>query len=222
MRLIEIFASVQGEGPDAGLPTVFVRTARCNLRCVWCDSEYTFGQGEEANLPDVINKVRAFGLPAVCLTGGEPTLTKELPELAERLVAEGFQVSVFTNGTRPLDLLPRAARKVVDVKPPSALVGDPTRWDLLQNLDAKDVVKFVLREEADYRWSLEVATNRGLLVAREGRLRQVEGRPQVWFAPAFGDLEPKYLVEWLLRDKVEARVNLQLHKFIWEPDARGV
>jgi 7-carboxy-7-deazaguanine synthase len=223
MKLIELFGSVQGEGPDAGLPTVFVRSARCNLRCVWCDSSYTFGEGEDVPFEEVVSRVLAYQLPAACLTGGEPMLNPEMPPLAVRLLAEGLAVSMFTNGTRQLDVLPREVRKVVDLKPPSSMVGVSPTWSNLACLDSKDVVKFVLRDERDFQWAKQTALAGGLLGEAEGsRLRRVAGKPVVWLAPSFGDLAPHSLVEWILRDRVEARLNLQQHKFIWDPDRTGV
>jgi 7-carboxy-7-deazaguanine synthase len=222
MRIIEIFGSVQGEGPDAGTPTVFVRTARCNLRCVWCDSEYTFAGGEEMPLSSVIERTLAFGLPAACITGGEPTLQPEAPELAQTLLALGKRVSLFTNGTRPLDKYPQRVRKVVDLKPPSALIGDRVSWDNLACLDSKDVVKFVLREERDFHWALQTARRGGLLVAEGDRWVRPESKPQTWVAPSFGDIEARDLVSWILRERADVQLNMQVHKFIWSPEQRGV
>lgn len=222
MRIIEIFGSVQGEGPDAGLPTVFIRSARCNLRCVWCDSEYTFGGGEEIALDEVLRRALDYGLPAACITGGEPTLQPEAPALAQALLDRGRSVSLFTNGTRPLAPFPREVRKVVDLKPPSALVGERVHWEHLACLDDKDVIKFVLRDARDYAWALATAREAGALVPAGERWVRPAGKPQTWLAPSFGDIEPKTLVEWMTRDKAELRLNLQLHKFIWSPELRGV
>jgi 7-carboxy-7-deazaguanine synthase len=211
MKLYEIYTSIQGETQYAGLPCTLVRFAACDLRCSYCDTEYAFTGGQEVAVDAIVRDVEARGAKLVLLTGGEPMLQRDLPELAAELMARGFEVMIETGGHRDLSTLPAGVVKIVDVKTPGSGESAKMFWGNLERLDARDAVKFVVTSEADYRWSVDVIRSRGL-----------EGRCNVLLSPSFGQLEPKALVEWMLRDKLQARLNLQLHKFVWPPDQRGV
>jgi 7-carboxy-7-deazaguanine synthase len=210
MRVTEIFFSIQGEGTRAGLPCVFVRFTGCDLRCGYCDTAYAFHGGEEMGREAILSAVAAHRCKLVLLTGGEPMLQRELPDLARDLLARGHEVLVETHGQRPLDALPREVVRIVDVKTPGS--GEQTT-DLayLDRLAPHDEVKFVVTSEADFRWSLEV-------VARH----RLAGRVAVLFSPSFGQVEPRDLARWILETGVDARLSLQLHKVVWGRDARGV
>jgi 7-carboxy-7-deazaguanine synthase len=210
MRVTEIFFSIQGEGTRAGLPCVFVRFTGCDLRCVYCDTAYAFHGGREMTREEILAEVARFPARLVLLTGGEPLLQRELPELSRELLARGNEVTIETHGQRPLDLLPREVVRIVDVKTPAS--GEETRdFAYLERLERHDEVKFVVCSAEDFRWSLDVVRRHGL-----------EGRVHVLFSPAWGQVDPKDLARWMLETGVDARLSLQVHKVIWGPETRGV
>jgi 7-carboxy-7-deazaguanine synthase len=211
MRITEIYTSIQGETQYAGLPCTLVRTTGCDLRCGYCDSAFAFHGGKDMTLEQIEAEVARLGAPLVLLTGGEPMLQRELPDLAARLLRSGYRVMIETSGAHPLDTLPEAVVRVIDVKTPGSGESHRNRAELLQALRPGDAVKFVLTDEADYKWAVEVIRAHGL-----GR------QAEVLLSPVHGRLAPKDLVGWMLRDRVPARLNLQLHKYIWEPETRGV
>jgi 7-carboxy-7-deazaguanine synthase len=211
MRITEIYRSVQGETQYAGLPCTLVRTTGCDLRCTWCDSPFAFQGGRDMTLDEISAEVARLGAPLVLLTGGEPMLQKELPELASRLLGEGYRVMIETSGAHALDELPAEVVRIVDVKAPGSGESHRMRWESLEGLGKRDAVKFVLADEADYRWASDVI--------RERRLAE---RTEVLLSPVHGRLAPDALVGWILRDRLPARLNLQIHKYIWSPDERGV
>jgi 7-carboxy-7-deazaguanine synthase len=227
MYLIELYKSVQGESSFAGLPCIFVRLAGCNLRCAWCDSEYTFTGGKRFTLDEVEAQVLALApCRLVEFTGGEPMLQeKELLPLMERLLTRGYTVMMETSGERPLANVPPAVHKIVDVKCPGA--GPAANSFHLANLDAltrRDEVKFVISDRVDYEFAAAFM--------KVHRLAERAGA--VLLSPAFRKtalpertadnmaLDPRLLVEWMLSDGLEARLSLQVHKFIWEPMKKGV
>jgi 7-carboxy-7-deazaguanine synthase len=211
MRITEIYSSIQGETQYAGLPCTLVRTTGCDLRCGYCDSAFAFHGGNDMSLDEIIAEVDRLGTPLVLLTGGEPMLQRELPELAARLLSGGHRVMIETSGAHPLDTLPEAVVRVIDVKTPGSGEAHRNRPELLDQLRPGDAVKFVLVDEADYLWAAQVI-----------QTRQLGGRAEVLLSPVHGRLDPKILVGWMLRDRLPARLNLQLHKYIWEPEARRV
>ena len=210
MRVTEIFYSLQGEGTRAGRPCAFVRFTGCDLRCTYCDSAYAFQGGAERSREEIVAEVSRYPCRFVLLTGGEPMLQRELPELARELLGRGWEVAVETHGQAPLDALPREAIRIADVKTPGS--GFPAKdlgWTA--RLQPHDELKFVVTSEEDFRWCADRV--------REHRL---EGRCALLFSPAWGSVDPKELVRWLLESGLDARVSLQLHKVIWGVDARGV
>jgi 7-carboxy-7-deazaguanine synthase len=211
MRITEIYASIQGETQYAGLPCTLVRTTGCDLRCTYCDSAFAFQGGNEMTLPEILAAVRALGAPLVLLTGGEPMLQREIGPLADLLLQAGYRVMIETSGSHAVDSLPVAVVRIIDVKTPASGESGRMRWEVLDALRAQDAVKFVVRDEADYRWAADVIRSRGLA-----------GRTEVLLSPVHGVLDPQQLVGWMLRDRLPARLNLQLHKYVWSPDARGV
>jgi 7-carboxy-7-deazaguanine synthase len=211
MRITEIYASVQGETQYAGLPCTLVRTTGCDLRCTYCDSAFSFYGGRDMTLDEILAEVARLGAPLVLLTGGEPMLQKELPALAARLLEGGHRVMIETSGAHPLDALPADVVRIVDVKTPGSGESHRMRWEALDGLRPRDAAKFVLTSEDDYRWATDVI--------RERRLAE---RTEVLLSPMHGRLPPEQLVSWMLRDRLPVRLNLQIHKYIWSPDARGV
>ena len=227
MQIIEIYKSLQGESSYAGLPCVFVRTAGCNLRCVWCDSEYTFKGGRKMTVDEIQQEVRALSPDGglVEITGGEPLLQEnDVVWLMERLVTARYTVLIETSGERLLDKVPSQAIKIVDVKCPHSGEGGTFRLENLQHLNSRDEVKFVLASRKDY----EFARN----FIREHDLNHKVA--SVILSPAFRKdatgardvshclLDPRELAEWMLADGLNARLGLQIHKFIWEPSMKGV
>jgi 7-carboxy-7-deazaguanine synthase len=226
MQIIEIYRSLQGESSFAGIPCIFVRLAACNLRCVWCDSEYTFTGGKKMSGEEVEQEVVRLATEGLVeITGGEPMLQeRELVPLMERLLARGYTLLLETSGERPLENVPAAVHKIVDVKCPGSGEGGTFRMSNLATLTRADEVKFVLADRADYEFARDFARQHGL----EQKVAAV------LFSPVFlknpgperdasnCQLDPRVLAEWILADGLNVRLGLQIHKFIWEPAARGV
>jgi 7-carboxy-7-deazaguanine synthase len=211
MRITEIYISVQGETRFSGLPCTLVRTTGCDLRCTYCDTAYAFYGGRDMTLDEIVAEVERLGAPLVLLTGGEPMLQRDIAALAERLLGGGYQVMIETSGAHPVDSLPPEVVRVVDVKTPGSGEGGRARWDVLEGLRPTDAIKFVVADEADYQWA-----------ARAIRERDLARKAEVLLSPVHGRLDPRQLVAWMLRDRVPARLNLQLHKYIWGADTPGV
>jgi 7-carboxy-7-deazaguanine synthase len=211
MKITEIYSSIQGETQYAGLPCTLVRTTGCDLRCGYCDTAYAFQGGRDMTVAEIAAEVARLGPPLVLLTGGEPMLQRELPALAERLLADGRRVMIETSGAHPLDRLPAAVIRIVDVKTPASGESHRMQWELLRQLRPIDAAKFVVADEADYRWAADVV-----------RKYELGGKTEVLFSPVHGRLDPRDLVAWMLGDALPARLNLQLHKYVWGAEARGV
>lgn len=226
MQITEIYKSIQGESTHAGLPCVFVRLTACNLRCSWCDSEYTFTGGQRKTIDEVIREVEKLSPSGLVeITGGEPMLQeKEVVPLMQRLLDLGYTVLLETSGERVLARVPKGVIKIVDVKCPDSGAADTFAMENLDALESSDEVKFVLSGRADYEFARD-------FVAHHGLAPRVNA---VLFSPAFSKtasgerdtahclLDPRELVEWMLADNVPARLGLQLHKFIWDPALKGV
>ena len=208
----EIFHSIQGESTHAGRPCVFVRLTACDLRCSWCDTPYAFHEGRKMSIDEVLEAVERFGCDLVELTGGEPLLQKDVYPLMERLLAGGRTVLVETGGHISLEKIPPGVHTIMDVKCPGSGEAHRTDWSNIGRLGAGDEVKFVIRDRADYEYA------RGVL--REHGLERRAGT--VLFSPVHGVLDPRHLSEWVLEDRLPVRVQLQVHKYIWAPETRGV
>jgi len=208
----EIFHSIQGESTHAGRPCVFVRLTACDLRCSWCDTPYAFYEGRKMSLDDVMAAVDAYGCSLVELTGGEPLLQKDVYPLMERLLASGKTVLVETGGHLSVANVPPAVHKIVDVKCPGSGEAHRMDWSNLDRLSPTDEVKFVVRDRTDYEYARAV-------VSRHELDRKVGA---VLFSPVHGVLDPRTLSEWVLADQLPVRVQLQVHKYIWDAETRGV
>ena len=207
----EIFHSIQGESRRAGDPCVFVRLTACDLRCTWCDTPYAFHEGRKMTIDEVVEQVDGYGCPLVEITGGEPLLQDEVYALMDRLLERGHTVMLETGGHRSIARVPRDVIKIVDVKCPGSGESAKNDWTNLERLAPHDEVKFVIADRADYEFARDVVCRR--LTSRAGA---------VLFSPVHGGLDAKALSEWVLADRLQVRVQLQIHKFIWPSDARGV
>ncbi|HXZ84007.1 MAG TPA: radical SAM protein [Myxococcota bacterium] len=216
LRIKEIFRSVQGESTWAGWPCTFVRTVGCELRCVYCDEPHAFEGGESLEIEDILERVAELGVPLVELTGGEPLQQRALPALVKRLCDAGYQVLIETGGHRDISQVDPRARVILDVKTPGSGMLERNDWQNLARLRPGDEIKLVLCDRADYEWA------RALIRARDLPARDLPARAVVNLSPVHGALDPQDLVAWVLEDGLRVRVNLQLHKYIWGPDVRGV
>ncbi|HUX07581.1 MAG TPA: radical SAM protein [Acidobacteriota bacterium] len=206
LRIAEIFKSIQGEGTRAGLPCAFVRLAGCNLRCSYCDTDYAQDaqSGSEMGVDEVAAQVRDFGLPLVQITGGEPLLQPACAELIDILLEDGATVLLETNGSQDISVVDPRVIKIIDLKCPASGESGTIRRENIEQLHLNDEVKFVVSNRGDYEWAREV-------ILRE-RLAE---KCTILLSPASGELEPRKLAEWMLRDRLVARLQLQLHKIIW-------
>jgi 7-carboxy-7-deazaguanine synthase len=208
----EIFHSIQGESTHAGERCVFVRLTACDLRCTWCDTPYAFHEGRKMSIDDVLSAVEEYGCPLVEITGGEPLLQEGVYELMDRLLAAGHTVLLETGGHRPIDRVPPAVVKIVDIKCPGSGEADKNCWSNLDRLAPHDEVKFVVLDRTDYEFARNVMA-RAQLPSRAAA---------ILFSPVHDQLDPKTLSEWVIADRLPVRVQLQLHKLIWSPTTRGV
>ena len=206
MKVSKIFRSIQGESTFAGFPCSFVRLAGCNLRCRYCDTVNAQQGGDETSIDQILERVERMGLKLVEVTGGEPLLQPETPELVAALLKKGHKVLVETNGTFDVSVLPDQAVTIMDIKCPSSGEKDSFHWDNLWKLRPHDEVKFVVSNRLDYEWA------RGIVRERFDTAKQ-----SILYSPVYGELPPRKLVEWLVEDGSWARLQLQLHKYIWAP-----
>ena len=204
LRVTEIFHSLQGESTRAGLPTVFVRLTGCPLRCAWCDTDYAFSGGETMTLGAVLMEVAKHGALHVCVTGGEPLAQKACLSLLAALCDAGYSVSLETSGALDISGVDPRVSRIMDLKAPASGEADRNHWENLALLNARDELKIVLADEADYMWAKSVLAE-----------RRLDAVCPVLLSPVAGKLAPRQLADWVLRDKLPVRVQLQLHKLIW-------
>lgn len=217
LRVTEIFHSIQGESTWAGLPCTFIRLTGCPLRCVWCDTEYSFHGGEKLSLEEIMGTVEEMECRLVEITGGEPLIHPNAFLLARRLLDRGFTVLVETSGAVDVAPLDPRVHKIMDLKCPGSGEESRNLWSNLVHLTGMDEVKFVVRDRVDYEWAREVIRARGL----DERL--LGGKLNaILISPVWGEMDFRVLAEWIMEDHLPARMQLQLHKFIWDPGARGV
>ena len=211
MRITEIFHSIQGESSYTGQPCVFVRLTGCPLRCTWCDTAYAFHEGQDDSVDDVLAKVHSYGCRLVEVTGGEPLVQPESLPFMARLCDAGYTVLLETSGAVDIAPVDPRAHIILDVKCPGSGMTDRMHWPNLSRLAVKDEAKFVLADRADYDWAREILARYDLA-----------SRCMVLFSPVFGSLDVRQLAEWILADRLPVRFQLQMHKYIWAPDMRGV
>lgn len=208
----EIFHSIQGESTHAGRRCVFVRLTACDLRCSWCDTPYAFHEGRKLSVDDVLRHVERYDCPVVEITGGEPLLQPDVYPLMESLLACGKTVLIETGGHIAIDRVPPGVIRIVDVKCPGSGESDHMHWPNLDALAPRDEVKFVVRDRADYEYARDV-------IARYGLERRCAA---VLLSPVHAVLPAKDLAEWMIEDRLPARLQLQVHKYVWDPATRGV
>lgn len=211
LKVNEIFYSLQGESTWTGVPCVLVRLTGCQMRCSWCDTPYSFYDGEWMSREQVLERVAAFGCPTVEITGGEPLLQPGALPLMRELADRGHRVLLETGGGLDVSAVDPRVHRIVDVKCPGSGEAQNNHWRNLERLTARDEVKFVLADRGDYEWAVRVVS--------EHRLGE---RCPVHFSPVHGVLDPAQLASWMLEDRVPARLQLQLHKILWGAETRGV
>ena len=212
MKVCEIFTSIQGESTYAGLPCTFVRLAGCNLRCLYCDTGYSYGSGIDMTIGDIIGRVKSAGIRLVEITGGEPLLQREETLLLTRdLLDMGHEVLIETNGSCSIQGIDQRAVIILDVKTPGSRMSEEMDYYNFGLLKPSDEVKFVICDRTDYDWSKKMIEAFGLT-----------GRAKVLFSPALGMIQPSQLAGWIVEDRLPVRLNTQIHKYIFGPDERGV
>lgn len=212
LTINEIFYSIQGEATRAGEPCVFVRLTACDLRCSWCDTPYAFHEGKKRTLDDVIAEVDGHGCRLVEITGGEPLLQEDVYPLMDQLMARGYTVMIETGGHRPIDRVPRDVVKIVDIKCPGSGEAAKNCWSNLEALGPHDEIKFVVKDRADYDYARDIIAKYDL----------PSKAAAILLSPVHDVLHPRTLSEWMLADHLPARLQVQLHKFIWPATQRGV
>ncbi len=212
LTINEIFHSIQGESTHVGRPCVFVRLTACDLRCRWCDTPYAFHEGRKMSVDEVMADVEARGCPVVEVTGGEPLLQADVYPLMQRLLDAGKTVLIETGGHRSIAQVPAGVVRIMDIKCPGSGESARNDWSNLALLTPTDEVKFVLADRVDYEFARDI-------VVRESLIGRVAA---VLFSPVHGALDAKQLAEWVIADRLEVRVQLQMHKYIWSPETRGV
>lgn len=212
LKINEIYYSVQGESTFAGRPCVFIRLTYCNLRCSYCDTEYAFYEGYDKSIDSVLEEIKKYNCNLVEVTGGEPLVQKESLELMKRLAEEGYDVLLETGGSLPIKDIDKRVRIILDLKCPSSKMMKKNLYENIDHLKPVDEVKFVIGTREDYEWTKEIINK-----------YELSNKCEILFSVVFGKLEPVQLVNWIIEDNLNfVRFQLQMHKFIWEPDKKGV
>ena len=212
LKINEIYHSIQGESTSAGRPCVFVRLTYCNLRCTYCDTEYAFYEGEDMSVQRVSNEIEKYGCKLVEITGGEPLVqADECLELMNKLCKLGYEVMIETGGSLSIKDIDPRVKIIMDLKCPSSGMEKKNLYQNLMFLKPNDELKFVIGDRMDYEWTIDVLKKYNL-----------QGKCIILFSVVFGKLEPVELINWILKDKLDVRFQLQMHKYIWHPETKGV
>ncbi len=211
LKVNEIFYSIQGESTYAGFPCVFIRLTGCNLRCTYCDTQHAFKEGKSLTLTEIQENVSRYYCNLIEITGGEPLLQSQVVDLSKSFMEQGKTVLVETNGTQDIDYLPNQAIRIMDIKCPGSDESDKMDWNNIDRLRVNDNVKFVISHRKDFDWAVSVVKKYNLL-----------NKASVLFSPVYGLLNPEILAKWMLKLSLPIRLNLQIHKYIWHPNRRGV
>ncbi len=212
VKINEIFYSIQGESSNAGRPCVFVRLSGCDLRCVYCDTQYAYDEGQKMTLADIMEKVSSYNCNLIEITGGEPLLQKNVLPFMTRLCDAGYEVLLETGGHHDISGVDRRVRRIMDIKCPSSGESAKNRWENIDHLKQTDEVKFVIGGREDYQWALNVISK-----------YKLNNICPVLFSPVYGKMNLRQLAEWILQDSLpNVRMQLQMHKYIWPTEQRGV
>jgi len=211
LMINEIYYSIQGESSYTGKPCIFIRLTYCNLRCSYCDSEYTFHDGKELTIEKIIEKIKKYPCELVEVTGGEPLFQKDCILLLKRLIEEKYKVLLETSGSLPIKNVPKRVINIIDFKCPSSKMMKKNLWENINYIKQNDEIKFVIENKEDYNWAKERITEYDLTE-----------KCTVLMSPTYEKIEPKKIVEWILKDNLDVRFQIQLHKEIWDPNKKGV
>ncbi|MBE0426677.1 MAG: radical SAM protein [Nitrospirae bacterium] len=211
MKVCEIFTSIQGESSYAGIPCTFIRLTGCNLKCSYCDTTYAYYEGRDLTEEDILSEVKSAGIRLVEITGGEPLLQKEVFHLIERLIEDGYKVLIETNGSLSIKEIDKRSVVILDIKTPGSGMSGKMDLSNIDIIKSNDEIKFVITNRQDYEWSKGLIFRYSLI-----------NRCHVLLSPAYGILAPETLAEWMIEDRLHARLNLQLHKYIFGSERRGV
>ena len=210
LKINEIFYSIQGESSLNGFPCIFIRLTYCNLRCSYCDTEDSFYEGEDMTIEQICNQIKKYDCDLVEVTGGEPLMQEESINLMKTLLKNKYQVMLETGGSLPIDKVPKEVIKIVDFKCPSSDMEKKNDWNIIKDLQYHDEIKFVIGNKEDYNWTKDKIQEYDL------------SNKKLLFSPVHDVLDSKILSEWVLKDKLKARIQIQLHKYIWDAKTRGV
>lgn len=210
LKVNEIFYSIQGESSFAGIPCVFIRLSGCNLRCTYCDTRYAFTEGKKITIDQIIQKVNQYQCPIIEITGGEPLLQDETIQLAEKLCQLNYTVLIETNGTQDIRSLPKQVIRIIDIKCPGSGENKKINWNILNQLESNDELKFVVSSLEDYQWAKKIILEYNLIE-----------KSKILISPVYNKLHPRILAEWILQDKLNIRLQIQLHKTIWFNQKQG-
>ena len=211
LKVNEIFYSIQGESTKAGLPCVFIRLTGCNIRCDYCDTEYAFYEGKNSEINQIVDEVKKYNCNLVELTGGEPLLQKESFDLIRILSDEGFEVMIETNGSVDISKVDERAKIIMDLKGPSSKMENENLLENIKYLKKTDEVKFVIAHREDFEWSKKLLND-----------YKLNEKAIVLFSPSYGNIKNEKLVDWILEDNLDVRFQIQMHKYVWDPEKRGV
>lgn len=211
MLVCEVFSSIQGESTYAGVLCTFIRMTGCNLRCSYCDTTYAYKEGLELSEDEIMNRVKSAGMNLVEITGGEPLLQTGVLQLSKRLLDSGYKLLIETNGSQDISRIDKRAVRILDIKTPGSGMSDKNFLPNIDYLQPTDEVKFVITGRDDYDWATAFIEKSSL-----------SGRCTILLSPSFGAIDPKDLAAWMIEDRLEVRLNLQLHKYLYGPDRRGV
>ena len=211
LKINEIFKSIQGESTQAGLQCVFIRLSYCNLRCTHCDTEYAFHDGKTMKIDDIIEQIKSYNIKTVEVTGGEPLLQKNCITLLRKLLDTNYNVMLETSGSISLRDVPKNVKKIVDFKCPSSNMSKHNKWSILEDIDKSDEIKFVIGDLEDYNWAKSKINKFNLTT-----------KATILFSPVFESMILQDLAEWIIRDNIDVRLQMQMHKYIWDPDKRAV
>ena len=211
LKINEIYYSIQGESSYSGLPCVFIRLTYCNLRCSYCDTEYAFYEGSNMTIDEILKYIKKWNCNLVEVTGGEPLFQKECINLLNALINKSYEVLLETGGSLPIENVPKNVIKIVDFKCPSSGMEKKNLWSIVKDLQIHDEIKFVIGNKEDFEWSKNIINKYSL-----------NDICTLFFSPVYGKLKPAQLVDWILTDNINVRMQLQMHKSIWPADTKGV